>query len=45
MNKDTHKEMEYTKPVCKVYSINLESVIAISGDQVDPTPEEGWGEF
>ncbi len=37
---------EYVAPVCKVYSINLEGTIAtLSGEEVDPSPEEDWGDL
>ncbi|MBP5518155.1 MAG: hypothetical protein J6X91_05835 [Bacteroidales bacterium] len=40
-------EKEYTAPVCRVYSVNFESTIATlsSGDEVDPSPEEDWGDL
>jgi hypothetical protein len=40
-------EKGYTAPVCKVYSVNLEGAIATmsSGDEVDPSPEEDWGDL
>ncbi len=37
------KSEEYLAPVCKVYSINLEGVIAVSGEEVNPSPEDEWG--
>ena len=41
------KSEEYLAPQCKVYSINLEGAIAqfSSGDEVDPSPEEDWGDL
>ena len=41
------KEKEYITPVCKVYSVKLEGAIATmsSGDEVDPSPEEDWGDL
>ena len=43
----THKREEYAKPFCKVYSVKLEGTIATmsSGDEVDPSPEEDWGDL
>ena len=40
-------EKEYLAPVCKVYSVNLEGAIAkfSSGDEVDPSPEDEWGDL
>ncbi len=46
MKYNFNKEKEYTAPFCKVYSINLEGAIAkTSGEEVDPTPEDPWGEL
>ena len=41
------KEKEYVAPFCKVYSVKLEGAIATmsSGDEVDPSPEEDWGDL
>ena len=43
----THKREEYAKPFCKVYSVKLEGAIATmsSGDEVDPSPEDDWGDL
>lgn len=40
-------EKEYIAPWCKVYSVNLEGAITTmsSGDEVDPSPEEDWGDL
>lgn len=42
-----YNEKEYRAPICKVYSVNLEGTIATmsSGDEVPPTPEDGWGDL
>ena len=47
MKKKLLNEDGYVAPVCKVFSINLEGAIAkfSSGDEVDPSPEDDWGDL
>jgi hypothetical protein len=36
---------EYTAPMCKVYSVSVETVIATSPNTVDDEPENPQGDF
>ena len=37
---------EYVAPLCKVYSVALEgSITTLSGEEVDPSPEDDWGDL
>ena len=38
-----NKEEEYTSPVCRVYSVNLEGVIATSDPSAGDADEDEWG--
>lgn len=42
-----NSKKEYTAPVCRVYSVNLEGAIAklSSGDDVPPAEEDDWGDL
>ena len=41
MNIDFIKEKEYTAPLCKVYSVMVESVIAISTPEDEGANDQG----